>query len=231
MAKFYSIKPCRFCGSQFQPTGSRSEHCSRKCAVTAKGHCRIDGCTRNVHLKRMCLIHYQRVLRYGDPSVRNKPGVQRRSLKERFDLKYRIDKNSGCWLWRGASAVDGRGRINSGGGDGPTLAAHRAAYELYIGPIPVGLHVCHHCDNPPCCNPHHLFLGTHKDNMADCASKGRTSKHPRPKGEANYMAKLTEKAVLEIRSSADTNRVLGKRYGVSHAAIGYVKRRAVWRHI
>ena len=75
-----------------------------------------------------------------------------------------------CWEWTGARSPAGYGRIK---GDNGTLQAHRVAYELTHGPIPDGLFVMHSCDNPPCCNPAHLSVGTNADNVHDSMRKGR----------------------------------------------------------
>ncbi len=77
---------------------------------------------------------------------------------------------SGCWLWLRARIPEGYGHIAV---DGKNLGAHRVSYETFVGPIPDGLWVLHRCDTPPCINPRHLFLGTHKQNVADSAAKGR----------------------------------------------------------
>ena len=77
-----------------------------------------------------------------------------------------------CWTWTRATNKAGYGKIGSGEGAG-TLATHRVSWELTNGPVPDGLFVLHRCDNPPCCNPAHLFLGTSRDNTLDMIAKGR----------------------------------------------------------
>jgi HNH endonuclease len=77
---------------------------------------------------------------------------------------------SGCIEWTGCLTADGYGAITV---NGRGTRTHRVNWELTNGPIPPDMFVCHHCDNPPCCNVDHLFLGTHADNMADMRAKGR----------------------------------------------------------
>ena len=78
-----------------------------------------------------------------------------------------------CWEWVGARYPQGYGRIHRWGTDNRNSYTHRVAWELVNGTIPDGMCVCHHCDNPPCCNPRHLFLGTQNDNIQDSIKKGR----------------------------------------------------------
>ena len=99
-----------------------------------------------------------------------------------------------CWEWKLGLSDKGYGRFNT---VGKTFRAHRVAWTLHSGRIPGHLCVCHHCDNPVCCNPAHLFLGTHIDNVRDCASKGRRAiRH----GNSHSQSKLTSGRVRLIRA-------------------------------
>ena len=85
----------------------------------------------------------------------------------------KINKTDSCWLWTDKPGTGGYGKLSI---DGKTPGAHRVAYQLWIGPIPLNKpHVCHHCDNPPCVNPKHLYAGTAKDNAQDRNIRGRTA--------------------------------------------------------
>jgi hypothetical protein len=118
--------------------------------------------------------------------------------------------------------------------EGKLWLVHRLAYVLHKGAIPQGLDVCHHCDNPPCWNPRHLFTGTRADNMQDSKRKGRNFI---PRGELHPKAILTEQLVREIRSRYRPHtRGLGSRslsylYPVSESTIRQIIERKIWRHI
>lgn len=138
----------------------------------------------------------------------------------------RVDRSGGetsCWPYLGARTSRGYGRHPYGN---KMKRAHRLAYEATHGEIPTGLLVCHRCDNPPCCNPAHLFLGTSTDNVADCTTKGR-----RALGEAHPRAKLTAQAVREIRESRQSMLSLSRRYGVSDMTIRSVVLGKSWTSV
>jgi len=93
--------------------------------------------------------------------------------RERLNERIAIDPVTGCWNWLGFLHKQGYGVVSY---QGTTWRTHRLLYTLDIGPIPPGLFVCHTCDNTSCCNPDHLFLGTHTDNQRDMVAKGRHAK-------------------------------------------------------
>lgn len=161
-----------------------------------------------------------------------------------------------CWEWTASRYPTGYGYITIGG---KKSYAHRVAYELTHGPIPGGLHICHRCDNPPCCNPAHLFAGTAKDNMQDRDRKGRSGRHTHPeayaligqktaiklrgrkrgyhenaRGEDHGSAKLTEDKVRELRYLARqgwTGRQLSRHFGIAASTANDIIRRRTWRHV
>jgi hypothetical protein len=129
--------------------------------------------------------------------------------------------------WQGAINGRGYGQV---GFEGRVQYVHRLVYAWANAENPGALHVCHSCDNPRCCNPAHLFLGTHQENHADKARKGRTGKEKRS-GELNTKSKLTNAAVREILTSTATGGALARKFGVSRALVNMVRRREIWRHI
>jgi len=103
---------------------------------------------------------------------------------------------SECWPWSGAINESGYGRIANAGGKGRARLAHRIVWETVHGAIPNGMCVLHKCDNPPCCNPAHLWLGTQRQNTEDRHKKGRDACQ---RGERHGMTKLSDDDVCCIR--------------------------------
>ncbi|MFZ3166397.1 MAG: HNH endonuclease [Candidatus Methanoperedens sp.] len=133
-----------------------------------------------------------------------------------------------CWEWKGYT-TNGYGRIHI---NGIPYLSHRVVWESIYGSIPLNMCVLHSCDNPKCCNPSHLFLGTVKDNNSDKENKGR-GKHP--VGEQHGRSKLTEKQVGEIRKLYSTKNytqeTIRKKYGISKGSIYYILKNREWVHI
>lgn len=156
---------------------------------------------------------------------------QPRSPQDRFWEKVRVAGPTECWEWQ-ASTANGYGRFRIGN---TCHLAHRFSFELHNGPIPSGMLVCHACDNPPCVNPDHLFLGTIADNNRDMAAKNRTNRIPRTMGEDSHYARLTAAQVLEIRQLAatgnETQTAIAARFGMTSSAISRIVLRQAWKHI
>lgn len=183
--------------------------------------------------------------------------IPRTPLADRFWPKVQKREPYVCWLWTASLQNKGYGQIGTIIGAKPKqLYAHRVAWELTHGPIPKGQCVLHKCDNPPCCNPGHLFLGTKAENTEDMVSKGRQAsgersgpkRHPellargkrhgshtqpwrRAVGARNGSNKLTEEQVLEIRATAGSLSQLAAKFGVNGATIHNIRHRKTWRHL
>lgn len=143
---------------------------------------------------------------------------QIRSLAER--LRARTDSSGGpsaCWPWKGALDHNGYGVIGDQHPSRRVLKAHRAALQLAGVPLRDDQDVLHSCDNPACVNPAHLSAGNASENGQQMAARGRAG-----------AAKLTPEQVLAVRDDTRSHRAIAADYGVSHAAVGYVKRRKVY---
>lgn len=148
--------------------------------------------------------------------------------KERFFAKVAEQNERGCMEWQAARNVKGYGQFSVGGRQ---RVATRVAYELAKGHVPDGMLVCHTCDNPPCCNPDHLFIGTAKENQADKARKGRCAPQ---KGSKNNNSRLHEESVKRIRELHRSGvRVtdLSRQFNVHQTTISKIVTGSTWNHI
>jgi hypothetical protein len=135
-----------------------------------------------------------------------------------------IKSDAECWAWIGAKTKRGYGVYAPL--PGVLLRTHRVAYALFNGQFDESLFVCHKCDNPICCNPSHLFLGTVKDNTADMDKKGRRAN---VSGEANGAAKLTIEQVRAIYSDPRTNKQIADDYQIEPTLASQIRLRKIWR--
>lgn len=173
-------------------------------------------------------MHYNRAWYSGRHAERPRELVSPdATLEERLRHHGWTVEASGCWTWRGALNGHGYGQLAVGAAR-PEIAS-RAAYMAWVGPLADGAVVCHRCDNPPCINPAHLFIGTRGDNNQDMAAKGRHAHGAR----APY-ARLTDADVFEIRRRYAAGGIryvdLADEYGVSKSEIGHVVLGKRWRH-
>lgn len=160
------------------------------------------------------------------------------TLEERFWAK--VDKNGPvlrpelgtCWLWTGGKHTGGYGHVvvkSLKQFGRRQIKAHHASWMIHVGPIPDGFWVLHHCDNPPCVRPDHLFLGTDGDNAADKVSKARQRR-----GEAQPSAKTNAETVRLIRclaAAGNTHQSIADSVGLSRRTVGMIVSRETWKHI
>jgi len=156
--------------------------------------------------------------------------IHHKPIEQRLWTRLKIADN-GCWEWQGRKDKDGYGALDYRFNGRREQRAHRVAWIVVFGEIPDGQWALHKCDNRPCCNPMHLFLGDAASNNADMIQKGRQYY---PAGELAGNAILTERQVIEIRAlhaSGVTQRLIAKQFGVGFKAINKIVLRQRWKHI
>jgi HNH endonuclease len=129
-----------------------------------------------------------------------------------------------CWNWSGALDAHGYGQL--GLRKVKTRKAHRYAYELVYGIDPGEMCVLHHCDNPACVNPAHLFLGTQSDNNKDASKKQRSAR-----GASNAATKLSAEQVKKIRSAPGTQREIAARFGIAQSLVSQIRLNKIWKYV
>lgn len=131
-------------------------------------------------------------------------------------LLNKLDIIDQCWMWTGSKNPAGYGMVQIGS---KIKLAHRAMYEVYRGPIPDNLVIRHRCDNPGCCNPNHLIVGTRQENIKDIDDRGR-----RPKGSNHWKCKLTEQQLTEIKYDTRRQVDIAAEYGITQAHVSLIKK-------
>jgi hypothetical protein len=187
----------------------------------------MEGCDKTANGARgLCIMHYTRMLRHGDPSKRI--NLRGEGLESRFWSHVTAGGEDDCWEWRASTGDFGHGIIR-GDNNGKAIGAHRVSWEIHNGPIPDGLWVLHHCDNPPCCNPRHLYVGTRLDNVRDMHERQRAYCYQPGQRKLTI---LTEEDVKSIRASYTGARgekaSLARAYGVSKTNIHSILTRQTW---
>jgi hypothetical protein len=221
---------CQQCQKPFtvSPSASTSKYCSRICQGLARKESRAVSWACEVCGKTAVLPQYRaKKKRFCSHTCFS---AQRKATPEKFWA--RVDMSGGpdaCWPWQGRYAHSGHGQVTW---YMQSLGAHRIAFLLTYGPTPDGLQTLHRCNNPPCCNPAHLYAGTPKDNVDDRTAEGY-HKQRTPRGEQHALSKLTVEQVLEIRQcqGIETTVAVAKRYGVAPITISHVWKRNTWKHV
>lgn len=193
--------------------------------------CSVAGCDRPATSLGWCQTHYARVRKHGDvradiPLRHLRP--RNLSTTEAF-RHYMPGDPPGieeCWPWTGTLDHGGYGVISSNiAGQTRQVLAHRVAYEIFIGPVPDEQpFFCHHCDNPPCCNPHHIYAGTPLDNFNDMVVRDRK--------KAAFILSPSQVTAMRCKYSAGgwTYDDLAAEFGVSAATVyNVIKKKAAYQ--
>lgn len=179
--------------------------------------CSISGCLAPFYARGFCKKHHQWRWKRGLIQP-----IQQPSIAEKLEENSIPVTESGCWIWLLHTNNKGYGVISTGhqGRD----FAHRAAYREHVGVIAVGMEVCHRCDVPCCCNPRHLFLGTHLQNMADSARKGRAKQPVLKTGHGHPRAALSPEVLALCLSDRRPATELAQQIGCNPETIRRARR-------
>ena len=199
------------------------------CLKQRNNKCSVEGCDKIHEGHGFCNTHNSRRKRHGDAY---KKFARSMTVAERLLANVNTTEPGFCWDWLKHKNKQGYGNI---GIKNKTLMAHRVSYETFIGEIPKGMLICHHCDRPSCINPSHLFLGSHKDNSDDKIKKGRENL---PRGENHWhihgKTKLCVDDVMKIKEKLKeglSTHKIALEFNVSAANISGIKREKHWRHV
>lgn len=154
-----------------------------------------------------------------------------KTLTGRFSDKYIINQTSQCWEWTGVRRKRPNGELSYGRlvHCGKEYLAHRVAWIIFKGEIPLNLEVCHRCDNPACVNPEHLFVGTHKENMHDCMNKKRHHHGLTHRSRKLDAQKIKE--IFKLKEQKISNLEIAKRMGVKAPSIRKVLTGMSWKSL
>lgn len=196
-------------------------------------NCCVVGCDRPARALGMCTVHYTRARNGKNMGAPIRQVLRHLPDDERIKAKVLVT-GKGCWEWQASRTPLGYGQMRF---RGTRELAHRASWVVFCGPIPADpnaaygtLGVLHRCDNPPCVNPEHLFLGDAHSNAVDSVAKGRWG--PRGlKGEAHGRSIATEEIVRAIRASSETARECAVKYGLSIGAVRHIRAGRSWKHV
>jgi hypothetical protein len=148
------------------------------------------------------------------------------NLVARFFARVERRGENDCWPWTGRLDENGYGVFDV---DNRPNIASRVSLEIHLGKkLPAHIFACHHCDNPPCVNPEHLFPGTQQQNMKDAGRKGRVGGNHGRLGTCINTSKLNEEKVIEIKRSQDPAKLIAEKYGVSATAIRLIRNGKNW---
>lgn len=191
--------------------------------------CSIKGCERKVISVGFCKNHYIAYCKYGDPlhCIFDKISFTDPENVKKCLVNHRTISENNCWEWT-------KGRTSLGYGmkqiDGSLKLVHRISAVVFMGfKIESNLCVLHKCDNPPCFNPEHLFIGTKKDNSLDMKSKGKSVF-----GEKNKGSKLKESDVwdiIDLLGNGVIHKKIAEKYNVTKFTVSRINRRITWRHL